>query len=455
MFDLIILGGGPGGYELAYKAAKSKLKVAVVEKERFGGTCVTVGCIPSKAFLHAEKVFSEAKHSQNIGINLSNITFDQKQLIKYKDEKVNMLVKATEMKVKRAGAKIYKGFGKITKDSKAQNFKIQIDDKEIIESKNLVIATGSEVFYPPIKGLDKKINKNIIDSTDALAMSELPKELVIMGGGVIGVELGTFFAGIGTKVTIVEINNKIAGPFDQDLSLKLQKELEKTKNINFMLGYKISEIDKNTVKVVDKDNKEQTLSFDKILIAAGRRPRINNLGLENLNVYIDRGAIVTDENLRTNVPGLYAVGDVNGKSMLAHTAYREGEVVLENILGNNEKINYNQIPSVIYCTPEVAEIGINEDLAKKMGIDVEVKKISMLYSGRFVIENDNFDGMLKVILKNDTKEILGLSLLGSYASEIIIVGSILVGKRYHPKQLKELVFAHPTVGEIIKAEIME
>ena len=455
MFDLIILGGGPGGYELAYKASKKKIKTAIIEKDRFGGTCVTVGCIPSKALLHAEKIFSEAQRSQNIGINLSSITFDQKQLIKYKDEKISLLVNAAEAKVRKSGAKIYKGFGKITKDSKAQSFKIQIDDGEIIEGKNLVIATGSEIFYPSIKGLNKEENSNIIDSTDALAMTEIPKNMVIMGAGVIGLELGTFFAGFGSKVTIVEINSKIAGPFDEDISFKLQKELEKTKNIKFLLGYKINEINKNSVKIIDKENREEIIEFDKILIAAGRKPRINNLGLENLKVYVENGAIVTDENLRTNIPNLYAVGDVNGKSMLAHTAYKEGEVVLENILGYNDKINYNQIPSVIYCTPEVSEIGINENLAKKMGIEVEIKKIPMLYSGRFVIENDNFDGMLKVILRKETREILGLSLLGNYASEITIVGSILVGKRYHPKQLKELVFAHPTVSEIIKTAIME
>src|ERR1051325_9197345 len=193
MFDLIILGGGPGGYELASNAARKGLKTAIVEKGRFGGTCVTVGCIPSKAFLHAEKVFSEAKEGKNIGINLKEISFDQKQLVKYKDQKVTFLTQ---------GAKIYKGFGKIKETSKAQDFKILINEQEEISGKNLVIATGSEVFYPPIPGLNKN-DQTVIDSEKALALFEIPKKLVIMGGGVIGLELGTFFAGIGSEVTIV------------------------------------------------------------------------------------------------------------------------------------------------------------------------------------------------------------------------------------------------------------
>ncbi|BDV03605.1 MAG: dihydrolipoyl dehydrogenase [Candidatus Hepatoplasma scabrum] len=459
MFDLIILGGGPGGYELAYNSAKKGLKTAVIEKDRFGGTCVTVGCIPSKAFLHAEKVFSEAKEGNDIGINVSNITFNQKQLVKYKDEKVVFLTKAAEMKVKRSGAKIYKGFGKILETSKPQDFKIKIDDKEEINGKNLVIATGSEIFYPPITGLNPKDAK-IIDSTKALSLFEIPKRLLIMGGGVIGLELGTFFAGIGSDVTIVELAPKIAGPFDLEISKKLQEQLEAKKKIKFLLGHKITEIENNQAIVVDLSGQKKKIEFDKLLVAAGRKAVVSGYGLENLRVYVDKGAIVTDENLRTNVPGVYAIGDANGKSMLAHTAYREGEVVLENILGNKIKINYDQIPSVIYCTPEVGEIGINEENAKKAGIDVKTKKVPMLYSGRFVIESGNlagknFDGLLKIVLRRDTEEIIGISLLGNYSSEIINIGSILIGKRYNPNYLKNLIFAHPTVGEIIKTAILE
>lgn len=459
MFDLIILGGGPGGYELAYNASKKGLKTAIVEKGRFGGTCVTVGCIPSKAFLHAEKVFSEAKEGKDIGINLKEIIFDQKQLVRYKDQKVAFLTQAAEMKVKRSGAKIYKGFGKILPTSRAQDFKISIDEKEQINGKNLVIATGSEVFYPPIPGL-RQNDPTVIDSEKALSLPEVPKKLVIMGGGVIGLELGTFFAGVGSEVTIVELAPKIAGPFDYEISLKLQQELETKKKIKFLLEHKVVEVLKNEVVCVNKNEQKIKLPFDKLLVAAGRKPFLKDFGLENIRVYLERGAIVTDEKLKTNIPGLYAIGDVNGKSMLAHTAYREGEVVLENILGNKIKINYDQIPSVIYCTPEVGEVGINEDLARKAGMEIKVKKIPMLYSGRFVIEagnyaGKNFDGLLKIILKKETDEIIGITLLGNYSSEIINMASILINKRCNPKYLKDVVFAHPTVGEIIKTAILE
>ncbi len=450
MFDLIIIGAGPGGYHLAEKAAKEGKKVAIIEKEKFGGTCVNVGCIPSKAFLHVEKVVNEANESAFMGIvSKQKVTIDQKKVVAYKDEKVAFLSAGARAGVKKAGAKIYEGYGTILKTTEKGQFQVKIND-EILIGQNLIIATGSNVFVPPIEGVKEAHQKGrAITSTEALSLTEIPKELVVIGAGVIGLELGSYFAGVGSKVTIVELGPKIAGNTDKEISASLQKALE-NKGITFILNSSVKAVSKHNCLIVDKDQKETTITFDKLLVAAGRKPYIKNLGIENINLYIERGVIVVDEYLQTNVPGVYAIGDVNGKLMLAHTAFREAEVVLDNLNGIKTTINYNKIPVVIYGTPEVAEIGITEDNAKKQNIDVEIKKLSMLYSGRFVIEESKFDGLIKVIIKKDNQEIIGMSIFGSYASEIIIAGSILIGKRFSKDQLKEVVFAHPTVGEIIK-----
>ncbi len=450
VFDLIIIGGGPGGYHLAEQAAKQGKNVAIIEKDKFGGTCVNVGCIPSKAFLHVEQVVTEANESAHMGIvTKDKVTIDQKQVVAFKNEKVAFLSAGAKAGVKKSGAHIYEGYGTILKTNQQGEFRVQVN-KEILIGKHLIIATGSNVFVPPIEGVREAYEAGTaVTSTEALSLEEIPKELVVIGAGVIGLELGSYFAGVGSKVTIVELGKKIAGATDTEISASLKKALE-NKGITFLLNSSVKAINHDYCVIIDQDKKENKISFTKVLVAAGRKPYIANLGLENINLFVERGAIVTDEHLKTNVPGVYAIGDVNGKLMLAHTAFREADVVLDNLNGKNTEINYDKIPVVIYGTPEVAEIGITEDKAKEQNINVEIKKMSMLYSGRFVIEEAKFDGLIKVIIKKDSEEIIGMSIFGSYASEIIVAGSILVGKRFSKDQLKEVVFAHPTVAEIIK-----
>ncbi|NOQ50510.1 MAG: dihydrolipoyl dehydrogenase [Mycoplasmataceae bacterium] len=449
MFDLIIIGAGPGGYHLAEKAAKENKKVAIIEKDKFGGTCLNVGCIPSKAFLHVEKIVEDANRGREIGVVGPELTIDQKKVVDYKNKKVDFLCKATKNQVRKSGAKIYDGYGKIVKPTISGLFSVEVND-EIINGKNLVIATGSLPFVPPIKGVMEAYNDgDAITSTEALSLTEIPKRLLVVGAGVIGLELGSYFSGAGSKVTVVELGSKIAGPTDTEISTRLENAL-KQKGMNFILNSSVIEVEKNYATIIDKENKKSIIPFDKILIAAGRKPYIENLGLENIGVFVERNTIIVDDKLQTNIPGVYAVGDVNGKLMLAHTAMYESEVVLDNINNKKTKIDYNKIPTVIYGSPEVAEIGITEDKAKLENMDVTIKKISMLYSGRFVIENELFEGLFKVVINNKTKEIIGLSIFGNYASEIIIAGSILVGKRFNVEQIKNIVFAHPTVGEIIK-----
>ena len=453
MYDLVIIGGGPGGYHLAENAAKKKLKVAVIESNKFGGTCLNVGCIPSKAFLHVEKVVLDANESMSIGVVGKPLTIDQAKVVEYKDSKVDFLVKGTVAGIKRAGAKIFNGKGIILPSDVRGEYKVEVNG-EILTGKNLIIATGSEPFLPPIEGL-KELHESgvVITSTEALSLKEVPKELVVIGGGVIGLELGSYYATAGSKVTVIEAGPKIASVTDKEITKLFQTALEE-KGIKFILNAMVNKVSDNEVTYVDENKQEVKIKHSKVLVSVGRRPNVKDIGLENIKVYTDKQGIIVDDKLRTNIPNVYAVGDVNGKLMLAHTAFNEADIVLENILGGNRTINYDKIPVVIYGVPEIAEIGITEDRAKNEGIEVKVKKLSMLFSGRFVIENAKFNGLIKVVIHKKTEEIIGISIFGNYASEIIIAGSLLVGKRFSVNQLREVVFAHPTVGEIIKDVIL-
>lgn len=455
MYDLIIIGGGPGGYHMAIKASNAGLKTAVIEGDKFGGTCLNVGCIPSKAFLHFSNVLREANHSIEAGLVGSKLDVDQSFVVDYKDEKVNFLVKGTEMQVKASGAEIIKGWGKVL-PKEGDLFQVEVND-EIITSSKLVIATGSRTFVPSfIKGAQElyvkgDTNSPILTSDEILSLKETPKELVVIGAGIIGLEISSHFNTLGTKVTLIDVADKIAGAFDKEISNSLLKHWQKD-GMTFHLESKVSEITTDAVVFEDKNGETHSVSYDKVLVAVGRQPNTDNVGLENIpELTVERGYIQTNSKLETNVEGLYAIGDVNGVSMLAHTAYREGEVIVENIKGENSEINYDIIPTVLYAGPTVGEIGINEDRAKQEGLNVSVKKLPLMYSGRFVIEVPDYSGeQFKLIVDNDTNVVIGMSLFGQYSSEIISVGSVIVGERFDVDRIKKLVFPHPTVGELIK-----
>ncbi len=456
MFDLIIIGGGPGGYHMAIQASEKGLNTAVIEGDKFGGTCLNVGCIPSKAFLHFTKIVSEANRAIDDGVEGEKLKINQEQVVEYKDKKVDFLVKGTEAQVKASGATIIRGWAKILERENEFDFKVQVGD-EVYTSKKLVIATGSKPFIPDfIKGATEFYDKGSVDSkiltsNEILSLKSAPENLVIIGAGVIGLELGSHFTWAGSKITIIDIAHKIGGTFDTDVSKAFQTAWA-NKGINFQLNSEVKEITDSEVIFINRDGDTKKIPYDKVLLAVGRVPNTDGLGLENIQeLETFNGSILTDNKLMTNIKGLYAIGDVNGKLQLAHTAYREAEVALENILGNPTKINYDAIPSVLYAKPEISEIGINEDRAKREGLDVTVKKIPLMYSGRFVIEVPKYKGeQLKVIIDNRSDEIIGMSIYGQYASEMIGVGSIIVGERFDIDRVKKLVFSHPTVHELIK-----
>ncbi|MBP5487113.1 MAG: dihydrolipoyl dehydrogenase [Bacteroidales bacterium] len=452
MYDLAIIGGGPGGYVAAERAGAAGLKVVLFERKSLGGVCLNEGCIPTKTILYSAKVYNYAKTGDHYGVYVSDPTFKYDEIVARKNKVVKKLVGGVRVAMKGNGVEVV-----------AENATIQGRDAEGIKveaagnvyaAKNLLICTGSEAAVPPFPGL-KEAGDVIVTNREILAMTERPEELVVIGGGVIGMEFAAFFSTLGTKVTVVEMLPKILGPLDDEISEMLQKQYEK-RGVEFCLRCKVTGIEGNTVVYEDPEGKVCRVSGDKILVSVGRRASLQGFGLENIGVELALNpagrpyGIKVDERMRTNVPGVYAAGDVTGFSMLAHTASREGEVAVNNILGKDDRMRYNAIPGVVYTNPEVAGAGITEAEAKAKGIDYKVVKLPMAYSGRFVAENERGEGICKIIVGAAHHEVLGVHMLGNPCSEIIHSACLAIETEMTLEQLQEVVFPHPTVSEIIK-----
>lgn len=451
-FDLVILGGGPAGYNAAEKAGSAGLKTAVVEKRALGGVCLNEGCIPSKSLLYSAKVYDYAKHASTYGVTVTGASIDQKFVINRKNGVVKTLVAGIGMKMKKNGVKVYDCEGFIN-DKKPEGFELKAGE-ETIMAKQLLIATGSVPVIPPIPGLREGVESGfVMTNREVLDLEEIPNKLVVIGGGVIGLEMASYYNSVGSEVTVVEMLDHIAGPTDGEVAKILQGNYAE-KGIKFELGCKVTAVENGKVKY-EKDGKEVFAEADKVLCSIGRRAQTAGIGLENINVYMERGAVKTDDQMKTNVAGVYAAGDVNGVSMLAHTAYREGEVAINNILGKKDRMRYNAIPSVIYTNPEVGAVGETEETAKQKGLDVEVVKLTLNYSGRYVAENEKGDGIVKLIIDKKYRRLLGAHMIGSYASEIIYGAAMMVETEITVDDLKEVVFPHPTVCEVIREALFE
>ena len=447
MYDLIILGGGPAGYNAAEHAGHAGLKTLVIEERALGGVCLNEGCIPTKTLLYSAKIFDYAKHCNDYGVQLGTAAIDQAKVVDRKDKVVKQLVSGVGAKLRKAGVEVVKASASI-KERNAEGFVVTAGDKEYV-GKQLLICTGSSPALPPIDGLADSLKSGFaLTNREVLDLREIPKEIVIVGGGVIGLEMASYFNSVGSKVYVVEMMNKIAGPVDSEISTMLQKDYA-ARGVEFILGAKVVSI-KDKAVTYEKDGKTVTLKADYALVSIGRRARTAGIGCENIGLKLERGAIVTNEYGKTNVPGVFAAGDVNGKSMLAHTAYREGEVCINNILGKKDRINYNSIPSVIYTNPEVAGVGETADSVKAKGLDAKVQTVTLKYSGRYIAENEHGNGILKIITDNKHHNIIGLHMIGSYASEIIYGAAMMVETEMRVADIQKLVFPHPTVGEVIR-----
>ena len=416
MYDLAVIGGGPGGYVAAERAGAAGLKVVLFERKSLGGVCLNEGCIPTKTLLYSAKVYNYALTGDHYGVYVKEPTFDYSKIVARKDKVVKKLVGGVKLAMKS----------------------------------NNVEVVAAEV--PPFPGL-KEAGDVIVTNREILSLKERPSELVVIGGGVIGMEFAAFYSTLGTKVTVVEMLPKILGPLDDEISAMLQKIYTK-RGVNFCLKCKVTGIEGNTVVYEDPEGNTQRVGGDKILVSVGRRANITGFGLENLGVemLLNRGGkpcgIKVDSRMRTNIPGVYAAGDVTGFSMLAHTSSREGEVAVNNILGKEDHMRYDAIPGIVYTNPEVAGVGLTEEQAAASGKEYSVVKLPM--AGRFVAENEGGEGICKIIVGKKYHEVLGVHMLGNPCSEIIHSACIAIESEMTLEQLKEVVFPHPTVSEIIK-----
>lgn len=448
MYDLLIIGGGPAGYVAAERAGHKGLNVLLFEKKSMGGVCLNEGCIPTKTLLYSAKTYENALHGDKYGVFAENVRFDFGKIAARKDKIIRKLVAGVEGKMKLNHVTVVKGEAMIEGRS-SEGVKVNCNGETYIGA-NLLICTGSEAAVPPIPGL-AEAGDIIMTNREILALKEQPASIVIIGGGVIGMEFASFYNSLGTQVTVVEMLPEILGGLDFEISAML-RDIYTKKGINFNLNAKVVKVEGNKV-IFEKDGATQTVEGDKILVSVGRRAVTKGFGLENLGVELNRGGIKVDEKMRTNVPGVFAAGDVTGFSLLAHTASREGEVVVNNLTGRNDIMRYDAIPGVVYTNPEVAGVGLTEESAKAKGIAYKIAKLPMAYAGRFVAENEGGSGLCKVLIGEKYGEILGVHMLGNPCSEMIYGACMAIEQEMTLKEMQEVVFPHPTVSEIFKETI--
>ena len=452
IYDLIVIGGGPGGYLAAERAARAGMKTLLFEKKALGGVCLNEGCIPSKAMMNSAKTYEHALKAHLYGVSCDNVRIDQKAVSARRGKVVRTLVAGVRAKMKAAGVNVVMSEARI--EGKNDDGFAVTADGNMYCAKRLLIATGSSAVIPPIPGVRENLGGFIMTNREALELKEIPKALAVIGGGVIGLEMAAYYATVGSKVTVVEMQDHIAGAADMEIAALLQKELEK-KGVVFLLGYRCLSAEPGRLLAEGPDGVQVTLEADKALISVGRSPNCAGLGLETIGVDFGKGGIVTDAMGRTNVPDVYAVGDVNGRYMLAHTAYREAEVAVNCMLGKPDSMRYHANPSVIYTMPEVASVGRTEDECREKGIDYEVQKLSMRYSGRFVAENEGADGLCKIIINKKKRNIIGVHLIGSYSGEIIWGAAEMIEMQLRVEDARQIIFPHPTVSEIIREVLWE
>ena len=449
MLDLAIIGGGPGGYVAAERAGAKGLNVVLFEKKELGGVCLNEGCIPTKTLLYSAKIYDYAKHGDKYGINVADATFDFGKIISRKDKVVKKLVVGIGAKMKAHNVNVVKGEAQI-KGRSSKGIEITCNGEAFIAT-NLLLCTGSEAIVPPIPGVHEA-GDIIVTNREILSLKEQPKSLVIIGGGVIGMEFASFYNSLGTEVTVVEMLPEILGGLDAEIS-KMLRDIYTKKGIKFNLSCKVTEIKGNEVIYVDPAGVQSSAIGEKILMSVGRHAVTKGFGLENLGVETERNAVKVDSMMRTNIPNVFAAGDITGFSMLAHTASREGEVVVNNLTGRPDTMRYNAIPGIVYTNPEVASVGLTEEQAKKEGIMYKIAKLPMAYAGRFVAENEGGSGICKVLVGAKYGEVLGVHMLGNPCSEIIYGACIAIEQEMTLREMEEVVFPHPTVSEIIKETV--
>ncbi len=447
MHDLLILGGGPAGYLAAERAAHEGFQTVLFETRALGGVCLNEGCIPSKTLLHSAKIYDYSNgYGAKYGVTCDNARINYDAVITRKNKVVRTLVAGISSRLKTVGVQI------VTEHAVIQGrieggFAVEAGGLRY-EGKKLLLCTGSQVLVPRIDGLDAQLQDGfVLTSREILDLREIPERLVVVGGGVIGLEMSSLFRSLGAKVTVIEMLDKIAGPADAEVSALLQKDLEK-RGVTFLLSAKVTSFANGVVRY-EQDGVERTLETDKVLLSIGRKPSTDGFGLETLGIVLERGAVKTDDQMKTSVPGVFASGDCNGKSMLAHTAYRESDVAINVMAGQKDTMDYGCVPYVIYTNPEVAGIGETLESARTRGLSAREITLSMRFSGRYLAENEGGGGICKLIVGEDDR-LLGVHMIGNPASEIISTASLSLSRALTLDAFKKTVFPHPSVAEILR-----
>jgi dihydrolipoamide dehydrogenase len=437
--DLIILGAGPGGYITAERAAQAGLKVLLVEKGELGGVCLNEGCIPSKTLLHSAKLFDMARNSGVYGVRAEGVSFDWVRAQARKEEIKAGLRKGIDGLMRRHGVEVIRGAGVLRADRSVEV------NGGIHSAEHVVIATGSRPARPPIPGLDLP---GVVDSTGVLALETLPESVVIIGGGVIGCEFACLFGSLGIPVTVVEMLPEICPSVDPELAKLLRGELAK-KSVRFLTDARVEAVTEQEVRVAARGGVE-SLPRELVLVCTGRSPNVEGMGFESAGLDFDRSGIRTDAQGRTNLPGVWAIGDVTGKVWLAHAASRMGEVVVNTIQGRADRLRMDSLPGVVYTQPEVAGVGLTEAAARERGLDPVVLKTPMRANGRFLAEHDQGRGLVKVVVDRDSRRLLGVHLLGAACGEMIYGAAAMIESEFRVEEIRDLVFPHPTVSEGIR-----
>lgn len=451
-YDAIVIGSGPGGYVCAIRLAQLGFKTAIVERyPTLGGTCLNVGCIPSKALLDSSEHYHNAhKNFSAHGINLKDLTVDMPQMIKRKGDVVSKTCDGVKFLMKKNKIDTYYGHGSF-KDAQTVSIALREGGETVITGGKIIIATGSKPATIPGVVIDKK---RIITSTEALELTEVPKHVIVIGGGIIGLEMGSVYARLGTKVTVVEYSDALIGGMDRDLGKEIQKILKKDLGFEFFLSHKVQSASAKgesvSVTAHDPNGKEVSWEGDYCLVSVGRKPYTDNLGLDKAGVALDdRGRVIVNDHLETNVPNIFAIGDVVKGAMLAHKASDEGVYLAERLAGQHPHINYNLIPSVLYTWPEVSSVGYSEEQVKAMGTPYKVGKFPFMALGRSRAAMDT-DGFIKVIAHKETDEILGVHMIGARCADIIAEAVVAMEFRASAEDIGIFSHAHPTFTEAFK-----
>ncbi len=443
MYDLIIIGSGPGGYEAAIHAGSMGKSVALFEKDNIGGTCLNTGCIPTKTMLKSAHLYHEAKTGAELGITADKLEFDMKALAARRSKIIENLRSGVEGMLKRAKVEVIKAEAKILGKGK-----VEAAGKEY-EATNIMLATGSKPATPPIPGAD---SANVIDSTGILQLDTIPASLVVIGGGVIGLEFASFFNTVGAKVTVIEMLPTIGGAIDGEMAKKLMQEMQK-QGVKFAMNSMVKNIAGDTVTYTDKEGNEQSVSGEKILMSTGRVPVLAGLGLDEAGIVYDRRGVKCDRIGKTNVDGIWACGDVTGRCLLAHAATREGIVAINNMFGIEDDMRYTAVPGVVYTAPEVAGVGYTEEKLKEKGIAYKKSSVPMAVAGRFSVDYPEQQGQVKVLIGEEYGQVLGVHMIGGPCGEIIHSAVMMVENEMTVDTIKTTIFPHPTISEALMIAI--